>query len=172
MSSSILYTQHEKLIKERARAYSNFYKTDYSDALSDASELFCEVAERYDPDIGKFSTLLYNNLRSLTYNMKKQKMIDEVTDYYDHCENAEGAIVSTEETYSFEIYESAEKCLSEDGMEVLELLFSGEIGGDKDINSIRKYTIFSHLRQKKWETYRIKEVLSELERWYKKEIAV
>ena len=73
-----LYVSHEKLIYNRAREYSRWYKTDMSDAVSESSEIFCRVVKEYNPDLGKFSTFLYNSLEALRDKMRKQKHLDEI----------------------------------------------------------------------------------------------
>lgn len=70
---SQLYTDHEKMIYKFVRKYSLGLE-GYEDLCSLGLVLFCEAVEKYDPNKGKFTTVLGNNLEFgfRTYKNRKK----------------------------------------------------------------------------------------------------
>lgn len=70
---SQLYTDHERMIYKFVRKYSLGLE-GYEDLCSLGLVLFCEAVEKYDPNKGKFITILGNNLEFgfRTYKSRKK----------------------------------------------------------------------------------------------------
>jgi len=175
LDATQLYLDHAHVIDSRSYNCSTRYNVDFGDVRSKASEIFCKVVEKYDPELGKFSTLLYSALRALPDEIKKDRKKEELTDSVDEGDEYADGVITPSYKYETdtELLLSAEGYLSEDAQLVLEHLLMGTFEAQLklSVQAPGIETIEEYLKETwNWPRARILLALSQIREWYKEEV--
>ena len=176
LDATQLYLDHARLIDSRAYNCSTRYNVDFGDVRGKASEIFCKVVDTYDPELGKFSTLLYNALRALPDEIKKDRKKEAFTESVDEGEEYVDGLVTPSYQYEAdrELLMSAEGYLSGDARLVLEHILMGTFEAQLllSVQAPGIETIENYLKENwKWPRVRRILALNQIRAWYKEEVA-
>jgi hypothetical protein len=160
MNKTQLYNDHKRIIKAMASKAASYSGLEKDDLECEGNLIFCECAEKYDPEKGNFENYLSRALRqSFSRYVKKENR------YYDMLKHSDDAKI---EEYScrenFAIVEDYYNKLSADCKKIYELIFSPEVHIERMANGnrITQRKLEKYLRSEGWKFSRIQSAFTEI----------
>jgi hypothetical protein len=153
-----------RLIRKKAWEYSHAYGMEFEEVESEGFLIFAETAEMFNESRGiAFGTYLWHRLRKLGDFCKKQKMehwLSEINEETFH------SVEFDRFTAVVDFYDSVEKDLSDDAVEILDFVLSWDGIGRKP--SLYATTNRFHYREN-WRQTRVQKAWAEIKTFWNSE---